>query len=328
MKALVTGATGLVGSALVHHLLDAGWDVRILRRPQARLDLLGPAALAVEHALGDVTDPASLAPAFAGVTHVFHAAAYVGFGGRRARQALYAVNVEGTAHVVDAALAAGVARLVHTSSIAALGRPAHPAHPLDEAAAWHASRANSEYALSKHRAELEVQRGLAEGLDAVIVNPALVFGVGRTGENTRRLVDRVHQGRLPGIPRGGTNVVDVLDVAAGHLLALNHGRTGERYVLGGQNLAWRDIIQTLAGAFGVRAPRWSVPPALGFAGGLLAEGVAWLRGREPQLSRETARAGVHFYQYSSQKAIAELGYTFRPFSDTAHRLADSLATPL
>ena len=325
---LVTGATGLVGSALTRLLVADGQRVRILRRESSSVDLLGPAAHRVEHVFGDVADPESLADAFRGVRHVYHVAGTLGDGRPVRRDVLDRINVGGTRHVVDAALRAGVARLVHTSSIAALGRPETPAEaPLDETAEWARSRMNSPYAVSKHLAELEVQRGVAEGLDAVLVCPSLVFGPGRPDENTTQIAARVRDGALPGVPAGGTNVVDVEDVAAGHLRAMERGRTGERYVLAGENLTWAAILGTLAEAFGVEVPRRAVSPRTALALGTAAEVAAWLTGRAPLLTRERARTMSAFYRYSARKAETELGCTFRPFAATAARIAAALGTP-
>ncbi len=324
MKILVTGATGFIGATLTRQLVEAGAEVRILRRATSRLDLLGETAHRIEHALGDVTDPQSVRAAMQGVGQVYHAAAYLGFGGWRERERLYRINVTGTAHVIDAALEAGVERLVHTSSVAALGRPEHHDGALDEDAAWQASRANTAYALSKHAAELEIHRGIAEGLDAVLVNPSLVFGVGRAGENTVQIAEKIRAGRLPAVPTGGTNVVDVEDVAGGHLRAMQHGRTGERYLLGGENLSWRVIIETLARALGVPAPRRTLTPGLALALGTLFEAVAFVTRGRPLMTREMARQSARSYTYDNRKAVAELGCTFRPFEATARRIAAAL----
>ena len=324
MKTLVTGATGLLGSELTRQLVEAGADVRILRRETSKLDLLGEVADGVEHVIGDVTDVGSLEAAMADVRRVYHAAAFVGFGGGRERARLRRVNVEGTANVVNAARAADVERLVHTSSMAAFGRPEDPGQLIDETSEWEASRMNTAYARSKYRAELEIHRGLAEGLDAVLVNPALIFGVGRPGENTMRIAGQVRDGKLPAVPAGGTNVVDVRDVAAGHRRAMAHGRPGERYFLGGENLTWREIIDTLARAFDVRPPRWTLPPPLALAAGTLAEAAATVTGGRPGLTRATARTASRFYRYRNRKAVEELGCTFRPFAETARYLAEVL----
>lgn len=324
MKILVTGATGFVGSALVRRLVGEGRAVRILRREASSLDLLGAAAGRVEHAIGDVTAPDTLPAAFDGITHVFHTAAALGVGRRRGRALLWRVNVEGTALVVDAARRAGVQRLVHTSSMAAFGRPDDTTDVIDEATPWQTARANSAYALSKHAAELEVHRAIAEGLDAVLVNPALIFGVGRPGENTRRLAEAVRDGQVHAVPVGGTNVVDVQDVVEGHLLALERGRTGERYFLGSENLSWQEIFGVLAEAFGAEPPQRTLPPRLALALGIAAEAFAALTRSAPRFTREMARQTARFYRYDNRKALDELGCSFRPFRSTARRIADAL----
>ena len=319
---LVTGATGFVGSRLVRDLVAGGAAVRVLRRPTSRLDLLGRAGREVQHAVGDVTDPASVREAMDGVEVVYHVAAVVAFGSW-ARQVLRDVNVRGTAAVVDAALDAGVGRLVHTSSIAALGRGG-PSGVVDEGAAWAPSRSNSAYALSKRDAEREVLRGVAEGLDAVTVNPALVFGPGaRPDEGTGRLVARVAAGRVALAPPGGTAVVDVADVAAGLRAACERGATGERYVLASENLSWTAILGTLAHALGAAPPRAVIPPsALRLAGALGSLGGAVMRS-EPALTLATARTAAETHRYANDKAVRDLGLTFRPFAETAARIAEA-----
>ena len=320
---VVTGATGFVGSVLVRQLLEAGEAVRVLRRPTSSLDLLGDAAAHVEHVLGDVTDPEAVARAVAGAETVYHVAGVVAFG-RRARARLRAVNVEGTAAVVNAALAAGVGRLVHTSSIAALGRPPR-AGVLDETAVWTRSPLNTAYALSKRDAEREVLRGVAEGLDAVVASPALVFGPGRTGEGTTAVAERLAAGRLPLAPPGATAVVDVEDVAAGLRAACARGATGERYLLAAENLAWTEILTTLADALGVPAPTRTAPPWLLAAGGALGEAWAAVSRSQPGLTRETARQAAATVRYDGSRAERELGVVYRPFAETARRIARALA---
>lgn len=323
-KVLVTGATGLLGSALTRHLVRAGTEVRILRRETSRLDALGDVARNVEHTIGDLNDAGSLRDAMAGIDLVYHTAAYVSFEGQSDRDALMQSNVEGTAGVVNAALEAGIRRLVHTSSMSAFGRPEPKDAVLDEKSQWHRSRAHSVYAQSKYLSELQVHRGVAEGLDGVIVNPSLIFGTGRAGMNTRRLVDRLRDGRLPAIPSGGTNVVDVLDVVDGIVRAMERGRTGERYFLGSENLSWRRIIHTLSRAFDVQPPRPTLPPAPTMILALGAEALSALTGSRPAFTREQARSASRFYRYSNRKAIEELGCSFRPFAATAERLASRL----
>lgn len=317
---LVTGATGFVGSAVVRHLLAEAVPVRILRRASSQLDQLGPAAARVEHALGDVTDAESVREAVRGVQAVFHVAGIVALGAA-SRRRVWAVNAAGTTHTVDAALAEGVGAFVHTSSIAALGRPEAPGAPIDETAVWTRSKANTAYAESKRAGEREALRGAAEGMHAVVVNPALVFGPGRPDEGTNAVVERLRRGRVPAAPPGGTSVVDVEDVAAGMLAAWRRGASGERYILAGEALLWTEILATLAAALGVAAPRRVAPAWALWAAGALAEAVQALGGPEAGLSREAARTSSGVFAYSAAKAERDLGATFRPFAETAARIA-------
>ncbi len=324
---LVTGATGLVGATLTRALVDAGERVRILRRESSTVDLLGPAAATVEHVFGDVTDIGSVDEAMQGVTRVYHVAAALGNGRASDRAQLQAVNVGGTANVVNAALRAGVERLVHTSSMAAFGRPARTNVPLDETSEWSPTALSGPYAASKHAAEMEVQRGIAEGLDAVIVNPSLIFGVGRSGENTVRIAEMVRDRRVPAIPAGGTNVVDVRDVAEGLVRAMAQGQTGRRYFLGSENMSWEAILGTLARAFGVPLTARRLPPRLALVAGAASEVLGWAVRRSPTVTRERARQMSAFYRYDNARARTELGLTFRPFADTAGTLADAFGRP-
>lgn len=320
MHTLITGATGFLGSEIARQLVAKGDSLRVLARNPNKTDLLHDLKDRIEIVQGDVTDPLSLRDAMQGIQHVYHAAAYVGFGGKSDRALLHEINVQGTANVVNAALEQNISRLVLTSSMAAFGRPEKEGLIIDESLAWQNSKNNSEYAKSKYGAELEVHRGIAEGLDAVIVNPALIFGTGRHGENTMKIVAQVKNGKLPAVPSGATNVVDVRDVAKGHLLAMQKGKTGERYFLGGENLTWAQIVPILADAFGVKAPTRTLPFALLYAGATLME-LTMLLGMKPLITRETIRTSANKQQYSTKKAETELGYTFRSFQETTRDIA-------
>ncbi len=321
---LVTGATGLLGSEIVKLLIERGKAVRILRRETSKLDLLGPAADRVDHAIGDVNDRIAVEEAMRGVRYVYHVAARIGYGTRREEEEIMRVNVRGTAVVVNAALHEGVRRFTQTSSVAALGKPANPEGLITEKAEWVESSVNSVYGRSKRMAELEVYRGIAEGLDAVLVNPSLIFGTGREGENTREVVDRVRYGKLPGIPKGGNMVVDAVDAAEGHLKAMETGRTGEKYILGSENLTWRDIIETIADAFNVQAPTRLIPPAPA----LVAAGVIELAGQvfgfRPLITRSNIRQSARVYRYDNSKSKTDLGCTYRSFRQTMERIAADL----
>ena len=321
---LVTGATGFLGATLTRQLLEGGQSVRILRRQQSKLDLLGEAVESVEHAIGDVTDYPAVRAAMEGIQHVYHSAAYVGFGGKKDKARLTDVNVRGTANVADAANEARVERMVHVSSIAAIGRKHGQHEPIDETCEWSVSKENSAYAMSKHMAEMEIHRAIAEGLDAVMVNPSVIFGPGRTGENTMTIVEKVRNGRVPAIPSGGTSVVDVEDVASGIRAAMEHGANGERYILGGENLAWAQIFGALADALDARLPRLTLTRGPALAMGALSETLARLIRVTPPITRETARTSTSTYRYDNRKAVEQLGCVFRPFKETAERVASTM----
>ena len=323
MKILVTGATGFLGSHLTRRLIEDGADVRILQRSSSSHDLLGSAADKVERVVGDVLDAGSLDEALEGITHIYHMAGKVGFASRL-RDSVYQVNVDGTANVVDAARRANVERLVFTSSMAAFGRSENPRDLIDETAEWRESSINTAYAHSKHLAELEVQRAVAEGLDAVIVNPALIFGPGRMRQNTRAIVESIRDRSIPFVPPGGSSVVDVRDVVAGHRLAMQRGGTGERYYLGSENLSWRAIFTTIAEALGTRPPRYVLPAWVARNFDFLIVGAAKLRGMADYISQETVRMTSYTYRYDNSKAVNELGCTFRPFTETMAFVASEL----
>ncbi|PEN13595.1 dihydroflavonol 4-reductase [Longibacter salinarum] len=322
-RTLVTGATGLVGSELVHQLLANGQEVRIFRRSSSDLSILGDAADEVEHAMGDIRDARSLLDAMQDVTHVYHAAAQISFGPGQ-QKTLHEVNVYGTGNVVNAALRSGVQRLVHTSSMAAFGRPAGPM-VINESTSWDDEEDRSAYARSKYESELEVHRGIAEGLDAVIVNPSLIFGVGREGHGTRRIIDAVRSGWARAVPPGGSNVVDVQDVVQGMRNAMARGEKGRRYFLGSQNLSWHEIVGTLAEAFGQPPPSRTIPPSLMSVAAVASEVVSFVTRTRPMLTREHVQTSTATHEYENRRARTELGCSFQPFEVTARRIAAELS---
>lgn len=323
MRVLVTGSTGMLGSALARQLVSQNHEVRILRRKSSRLDLLEDVVHAVQHFEGDIMVPESLDEATRGIDAVFHAAATVGFSqNNSSSDDPYVANHAGTANVANAILRnSPSARMVHTSSIAALGRSPGQTEPITEDATWTRSSLNSAYAVSKHRAEMEVLRAVAEGLDAVMLNPSMIFGEGRPDENTSQVFQKVRDGKVPGIPVGGTNVVDVKDVVSGHLLALERGKTGERYTLGGENLLWSEIFATIASALGVQLTERVLNPKFLIPISHVVAAVSKVLRRKALITPETARITARFFKYDISKAQRDLGYSFRSFHETAERLA-------
>lgn len=312
MKALVTGATGFLGSAVVRELLRNGEEVRVLVRPNTnRLNLQG---LDVEETLGDITDVASVRRALRGCDRVYHVAALYTLADPP--QAYYRINVEGTRNVLQAALEAGVHKAVYTSTIAAVGS-ARGGSPADEDTVWDLGEFFLPYVTTKYQAEFEAWRACAKGLPVVVVNPTAPMGERDVKPTpTGKLIVDFLNGRMPFYPRMYLNVIDADDVAAGHRLAMEKGRPGERYILGGENVSVRQILAVLSRLTGVPAPRWPIPyPAAlvaGFLGDLL---LTKLLGRPSIVSLSSVRFLKRPMHASNRKAVQELGLTLTPLED-------------
>jgi dihydroflavonol-4-reductase len=307
---LITGATGLVGSAVAKKLLAAGFRVRALVRPSSPRSLL--AGLDLEYAVGDIRDSDSVRRAMAGARYVFHVAADYRLWARDPSE-IFAANVEGTRIVMQEALNAGVERIVHTSSVATLGLPAN-GNAADESDPLVVEAGIGTYKRSKIAAERLVEAMVAEKrLPAVIVNPSTPIGPGDIKPTpTGRIIVETARGRVPGFLDTGLNLVHVEDVAEGHLAALKRGAIGERYILGGENLTLREILRRIAVLVGRRPPRISLPirPLMPVAG--IAEAVARVTGKEPFVTRDGLRLARKAMFYSSERAISGLGYAPRP----------------
>ena len=303
MKVLVTGSTGFIGGALCRALVERGDEVRAFHRQSSTQRLLK--GLPVEHVIGDLTQPDSIEAAMRGVEVVFHAGALLGARAGR----MYTVTVEGTRDILQAAREVGVRRVIHTSSVAALGLPSDPppgSQPeiLNENHAWNCPPDAYPYGYAKYLAELEVQRAVAQGLDAVIVNPAVVFGAGDVYRLISSIVVQVAQGKIPFSAEGGLNAVHIDDVVAGHLAALEFGRSGERYILGGENLTHTELIRRIAAVAGVSTPRVELPAGLLRAA---ATPMSWFSAfiHLPVNIDEIRLAGKYFY-YETRKAQTDL----------------------
>ena len=273
-------------------------------RPTSALRLLED--LPVEHAIGDLTQPATIQAAMNEVEVVFHAGALLGTAqpGRS-----YAVTVEGTQSVLQAARVAGVRRVVHTSSVAALGVP-EPGRRngrglLNENHSWNYRPDHWPYGYAKYLAEQEVQRAVSQGQDVVIVNPSIVFGAGDIYRQSSSPVVQVARQKIPFITEAGLNVVHLEDVVAGHLAALEKGKRGERYILGGENLTVEALVSLIADLAGVPAPGMILPPGLvRFLSRALGAAQSFLH--LPVGVSELRLAGYYFY-YETKKAQRELG---------------------
>lgn len=310
MTTLVTGATGFLGSHVVRRLVAEGHRVKILARPTSPLDALHD--LPVEVITGDVTDPFSLAAAVRDCDLVIHTAANLSYWGHD-RPALERVNVEGTRNVARLCRQEGVKRLIHVSSVAAIGIPESPTHPANEEFRFNLAGRDLPYHVSKQQAEQVVLDEVNRGLDAVIVNPASIFGPYRTTYRGADMFRKVRRTRIVPYFTGGICAVHVADVISGIQAALRQGVTGQRYILGGENISFRSLVQQTAAAMGVHRRFIPVFPIVTALAASILEPLGRWRGRRPAITHVTHYCAGRYHFYSSEKARRTLGYAPRPF---------------
>jgi dihydroflavonol-4-reductase len=320
VKVLVTGATGFVGAAVTRKLLAAGYAVRTMTRADSdRRNLVN---LDVEHAVGDLQDPATLVKAVRGTQILFHVAADYRLWVPD-QKAMYETNVEGTRRLMRAAMDAGVERIVYTSSVATLGIPPDQ-QPGREDTPTSIDNMIGPYKRSKFMAE-ELVRDMAntEQCPVVIVNPATPMGPGdiRPTPSGRIILDAIN-GRIPAFVNTGLNIVHVDDVADGHLLALTKGRIGENYILGSEDMSLEVLLGQVARLVGRRPPRVRIPHQLAMAVAHASEAWSRVSGREPQVTLDAVRMARNIMYFSSDKAQRELGY--KPRSGQ-HAIEDAVA---
>lgn len=300
--AFVTGGTGFVGLNLIERLTQEGWRVVALHRPGSEIKYL--ARFPAERVEGDINDPASLARAVpAGVDAVFHVAGDTSLWSRR-NAAQDRVNIEGTRNVVDAALRAKAGRFVHTSSISAYGL--HRGR-ITEASEQHGRTSWINYQRSKHLSEQEVRRGVARGLDAVILNPASVFGPYDTG-SWARLIRLIHTGELPGAMPGSLSFCHSREVAQAHVAAAERGSTGENYLLGGTDASFLELVRIIGEVLGCRVPDKAVSPAMLRVVGRAGNWMSYVTGRAPRITPEMVGMATREIYCDSTKARRELGF--------------------
>jgi dihydroflavonol-4-reductase len=310
-QTLLTGATGFVGSAVARALVRAGFPVRALvRRGSPRFHL---AELDLDYVEGDLRDADSVARATAGARYVFHVAADYRLWARHPRE-IFAANVDGTRNLMQAAIRAGVERVIYTSSVATLGlRP--DGSPADESKPLSETQGIGAYKRSKIAAERLVEAMIAaDRLPAVIVNPSTPIGPRDVKPTpTGRIIVEAACGRMPGFVDTGLNLVHVDDVADGHLAALERGVVGERYILGCANVTLADMLADIARLVGRKPPRLRIPRAAVMPIAYAAEAVARVTGREPFATVDGVRMAKYRMFFTAAKAERELGYRPRPY---------------
>jgi dihydroflavonol-4-reductase len=311
MTTLLTGASGFIGSWIARTLAPAPGTLRVLARPGSDLSLLE--GLSVEVAEGDLLDPPSLRRALEGVSRVYHVAGLRRFHPRDA-EIVRQVNFEGTMNLFEAALSAGVGRIVYTASIFALGRAESPEHPADEDTDFNAEDLlNIPYIRAKRDSEIVAQAYIAQGLPLIRLYPGLCLGPGDRNRSSSGAIDAWLHGQLPGvITGGGICLMDVRDAAAAHIAAMERGVPGRRYLATGHNVTLTGLFERLSHITGKPAPRLRFPPWLGIPAAHLTESL----GIFPALDSAQARLMACYWWYDSARAQKELNIRFRPLEDT------------
>lgn len=314
---LVTGGAGLLGKELIAQLLAQGKQVRAIynktRLPEFHIDGL-------EQLQCNILDVIGLEEAMKGIEQVYHCAAIVTFNPKRKRE-LYKINIEGTANVVNAALDAGVKKMVHVSSVAALGR-IRENMPINETMNWTEETSNSRYGQSKYLAELEVWRGIGEGLDAVMVNPVVILGTGDWGAGSSRIFKSVYE-EFPWYTDGITGFVDVRDVAKAMILLMESKIIAERFILSAEDRSFGDVFNLIAKAFGKKAPHKRVTPFLAKMVWRLEKIKSFFTRKEPMITKETATTALAKVHFNNSKFLKYFpGFTYHTIEET---IADTCA---
>ncbi len=312
-KVFLTGGTGFLGAYILQNLVQKGIAVRALRRSDS-IPFFLPQHIAqqVEWVPGDVLDVVALADALQDVDAIIHSAAVVSFH-KEDRQLMFAVNEEGTANVVNTALEAGVQRLVHISSVAALGRTTRQ-EKVSEAKKWSEGDNNTDYAKSKHKAEMHVWRGMGEGMDAVIINPSTILGFGNWHQSSCAIFKNVYN-EFPWYSRGINGFVGVEDVAEAAVQLLLSGISEQRFIVSADNISFEHLFQTIAAGFGKKAPHREATPALAGLAWRMEALKALFTGKKPLLTADTARVARSRTEFDSSallQALPQFKYTPLP----------------
>lgn len=317
---LVTGATGFLGAELVKQLTDQNISVRAIRRSSSKIPALLENNKLVAWHIADINEPENLADAFEGITKVYHCAATVSFDPKD-KAKLLKINIEGTANIVNLCLENNV-RLLHVSSIAALGYPKKD-ELISEKHFWDYDPKAHNYAISKYQGEMEVWRGIAEGLDAVIVNPAVIIGK-NAGFNGSGAIFKLVKDGLKFYTDGATGIVDVEDVAKCMILLMESSINDERYTLSADNLHYKDFFAQIAKGFGIKAPSTEAKPWMLGIAWRAAKLASLFTGKPAALTKDAARSSFNLSYYTNQKITDTFNFKFKPLNQSIAEVCDAL----
>ena len=311
-KILVTGGTGFLGAYIIRKLVKRGCSVRAIRRPSARLPFFIPENILskVEWVEGDVLDVISLDDAMADVDAVIHAAAVVSFSAKTRRK-MYQTNIEGTANVVNIALDRGVRKLLHVSSVAALGRT-KVAETVSEQKKWENNKHNTHYAITKHHAEMHVWRGFSEGLDGAVINPSTVLGYGDWNQSSCAIFKNVYR-EFPWYTKGVNGFVGVEDVAEAAVCLLFSDINDRKFIVNADNWSFQELFNTIADNFHKKRPSKEATRMMGEIAWRVEKLNSSLSGRVPLLTRETAKVAQSRTSFDNHALLEALpGFTYTP----------------
>ena len=319
---LVTGASGFLGSELVKQLVANGESVRIIVRPSSDISHLASIKDKIEIMEGDILDVPSLEIAMDGIEKIYHSAAVIGYDDSF-YDSMYKCNIEGTANVVNVALTKGIKKLLHVSSIAAIG--GKPNDLISEETKWEKNEWTTHYGITKMLAEREVWRAEKEGLEVVMVNPGIILG-SSSNENkaTMRVFKRIASGKMPFYSNGTNGFIDVRDVARICMQLMNSQIHSERFILINQNLSFKDYFERIAKRLNVQPPKRTLNKTLGNVF-LFADWMAsTLSRRKRSFTKEIFKVSMEHFEYSNEKIKRQLDYTFIPFDETIDTIAQQL----
>ena len=314
---LVTGGTGLVGSHLLQQLVAAGKKVRAIYRSAIPVF---PGADGVEWVKGDILDLISIEQALQGVQQVFHCAAIVSFNPKR-KDEMHLMNVQGTGYIVNACLDAGVQKLLFVSSVAALGR-IRESEPINESMNWSPETSNSEYGKTKYLAEMEVWRGIAEGLPAVIVNPVIILGAGDWNGGSSKIFQSAYN-EFPWYTSGSSGFVDVKDVARAMICLMDSDQTSKRYIVSGENRSYKEIFTLIAKGFQKKPPSRKVNRLISELVWRWEAIKGWVTGNDPLLTKETASTARARVEFDNSRMLIDFpDFRYTPLETSIQRICN------